>query len=120
MSTTLARTARVPHLCDSCYWSPSLRGVPTIGPGHRYLRHVAFPGDDGHEEGTRPWALVECVACACERDATAGLLQAGACSGFCCGTTPCARPDRHAGGHACRTCLISRAVGWPAAQGGPR
>jgi hypothetical protein len=38
-----ARTARQPHLCDSCHWTPSLRGVATIQPGHRYLLHTAFP-----------------------------------------------------------------------------
>ena len=26
-------------------------------------------GDDGHEEGTRPWVLKECPACAAEHDA---------------------------------------------------
>src|SRR5690349_23801291 len=52
MNTTVkARTARKAHHCDGCSWTPSLRGVATIAPGHRYLRHVAFPGADGNESG---------------------------------------------------------------------
>lgn len=47
MATMKAVTARIPHLCDSCHWTPGIRGVATIDPGHRYLRHVAFPGDEG-------------------------------------------------------------------------
>lgn len=39
----------------------------TIEAGQRYRRHVAFPGDDGHEEGTTPWVIVECEACASGR-----------------------------------------------------
>lgn len=97
-----ALTARIPHLCDSCHWTPSLRDVPTILPGHRYLRHVCFPDDVENETG-RPVVLVECVACAEERD-SAGLLVAGACSTFCHGTVPCARPLRHDGDHSCRRC----------------
>lgn len=86
--------------------------MATIAPGHRYLRHVAFPGDDGHEEGTRPWALNECVACACRREPASGLLVAGACSTFCCGDVPCAKPYRHDGDHSCRRCFddFGRAV----------
>lgn len=105
MSVVQARTARKPHLCTDCSWTPSLRGVATIAPGHRYLRHVAFPGDEGHEEGTRPWALLQCVACACQVDPTAGLLAAGACSTYCCGDVPCARPEQHGGGHSCSRCV---------------
>lgn len=100
-ATVTARTARIPHLCDDCHWTPSLRGVPTILPGHRYLRHVAFPG---HEAvgGERPWSLKQCVACSGKTDDTAPLLLAGACSMFCCGDVPCARPLNHAGDHSCR------------------
>lgn len=39
-----------------------------IEPGQRYRRHVAFPGDDGHEEGTRPWVIIECDGCIRDRD----------------------------------------------------
>lgn len=106
MSTTTmqARTARKPHLCDGCHWSPSLRGVATIARGHRYLRHVAFPdGDINHSD--HPVVNTECVACACGRDPTYGLLQAGACSTFCCLETPCALPVDHDGDHSCRRCF---------------
>lgn len=104
MATTVkAQTARTPHLCDNCHWTPSLRGIPTIAPGHRYLRHVAFPGDEVNQTD-HPLSLTECVACACERDSHAGLLVAGACSTWCCGDVPCARPFRHDGDHSCRRC----------------
>lgn len=43
-----------------------------ILPGQRYRRHVAFPGDDGHEEGTRPWVIRECDACIRQRDRVRG------------------------------------------------
>jgi hypothetical protein len=114
MSTTIqARTARKPHLCDSCHWTPSLRGKPTIAPGHRYLRHVAFPeGPSGEVNQTnRPFTNTECVACACAREATDGLLLAEACATFCCGDVPCARPFKHGGDHSCRRCaLVDAAV----------
>lgn len=110
MSTVAqARTARKPQLCDGCHFTPSLQGMATIGPGHRYLRHVAFPdGDVNHSN--RPYSINECVACACERDPTAGVLMAGACSTFCCGDVPCARPLDHNGGHGCRRCLTGGAA----------
>jgi hypothetical protein len=109
--TTLARTARIPHLCDSCHWTPALRGMATIAPGHRYLRHVAFP-DGEVNTSDHPYALNECVACACQREPSAGLLVAGACSTFCCGDVPCARPEQHDGDHSCRRCFddVGRAV----------
>lgn len=102
-TTTKARTARIPHLCDGCHWVPSLRGVPTIAPGHRYLLHAVFP-DGVNVVSDRPYTLKECVACLGERDDTAPLLAAGACSTFCCGEVPCARPHKHDGGHSCRRC----------------
>lgn len=115
MSTAVkARTARIPHLCDSCHWIPGLRGVPTIAPGHRYLRHVAFPCDEVNQSH-RPYSLNECVACAEERD-SAGLLVAGACSTFCCGDTPCARPFRHDSDHSCRRCMRTSRSSAPAVQ----
>lgn len=99
-TTTLARTARKPHLCENCHWTPSLRGVPTIAPGHRYLRHIAFP-DGEVNTGTAPYSLNECVACAAARGED---LTVGACATFCCGEIPCARPFHHDGVHSCRRC----------------
>lgn len=106
--TTIVRavTARIPHPCDFCYWTSDLRGVPTIGPGHRYLRHVTFPDDDVNQSG-HPVVHTECVACVCERDTSAGLLVAGACSTFCCGDVPCARPFPHDDAHTCRRCTAA-------------
>lgn len=105
MSTTIqARTSRIARLCDGCHWTPSLRGKPTIAPGHRYLRHVAFPGDEVNQSH-RPYTNIECVACAAEREPTAPLLIAGACATFCCGDVPCARPSGHGEDHECRRCM---------------
>ena len=101
--TVRARTARIPHLCEGCHWTPSLRGQPTILPGHRYLLHTAFPGGEANTSD-RPFALKECIDCACKRESTAGLLVAGACSTFCCGDVPCALPERHDSDHSCRRC----------------
>lgn len=102
--TVKARTARIPHLCDGCHWTPSLRGVPTIAPGHRYLRHVAFPGDEANQTD-RPHTNTECIACLAARDETGPLLLADACATFCHGDVPCARPLGHGGDHECRRCL---------------
>lgn len=107
--TVLARTARKAHHCSTCDWHTDPDDVPSIAAGHRYLIHVAFPGADGFEEGTRPWRAKECVSCACARDDTAGLLLAGACSTYCHGTEPCALPFRHDGDHCCRECVRNRA-----------
>jgi hypothetical protein len=99
-----ARTARIPHLCDNCHWVPSLRGTPTIAPGHRYLLHTAFP-DGGTNASDHPWSLKECVACAEDRD----LGMRGthlACCTYCCGTVPCALPFKHDGDHSCRRCAF--------------
>lgn len=98
-----ALTARIPHKCDSCHWTAGLRGVPTILPGHRYLRHTVFPNDETNQSD-RPYSINECVACAEERDSTAGLLVAGACTTFCHGEVPCALPVKHDGDHLCRCC----------------
>lgn len=103
-TTTQARTSRIARLCDGCHWTPSLRGKPTIAPGHRYLRHVAFP-DGEINQSNRPYTNTECVACASDRDGTAPLLIAGACSTFCHGDVPCARPASHDGDHSCRRCV---------------
>jgi hypothetical protein len=105
---TKALTARIPHLCDSCHWTPSLRGMPTILPGHRYLRHTVFPNDETNQSN-RPYTLTECVPCAEERD-SAGVLVAGASSTFSHGTVPCALPLRHDGDHSCRCCTNASAA----------
>jgi hypothetical protein len=103
MPTMQVRTARKPHLCDSCHWTASLRGVPTIATGHRYLRHVAFPdGDINHSD--RPYSNTECVSCYQDRTGDDPLLV-GACGTYCCVDQPCARPHRHDGEHSCRRCL---------------
>lgn len=105
MTTTIrARTARVPHLCEGCH------GIaPTIAPGHRYLLHTSFL-DGLTDTSTGPWSINECVACVCKRDDTAGLLAADACSTFCCGDVPCARPFKHDGDHSCRRCFSDRST----------
>ena len=41
--------------------------IPNIEPGQRYRRHVAFPGDEGNEQGTTVWVIEECSACAAAR-----------------------------------------------------
>jgi hypothetical protein len=58
MPASTVRTARRERPCGSypCY--------RTIKPGDRYRRHVAFPGDEGNEQGTRPWVIEECESCA--------------------------------------------------------
>jgi len=111
--TTMARTARIPHLCDSCHFVPSLRGVATILPGHRYLRHVVFPSPMSEvNQSDRPYILTECVACACDREPTSGLLVADACATFCCSEVPCARPFKHDADHSCRRCAVQHPKGW--------
>lgn len=105
-TTTRGRTARIAHLCDNCHWAPSLRGQPTIAPGHRYLLHTAFPNSETNQSN-RPYSLKECMACLSERDDTAPVLIADACSTFCCGDVPCARPFKHDGDHSCRRCAFA-------------
>lgn len=56
MSASL-RTARKARPCGS-YRCPH-----TIKAGDRFVRHVVFPGQDGHEYGTRPRVLEQCSAC---------------------------------------------------------
>jgi hypothetical protein len=99
--TITFRTARIAHLCDTCHWTPSLRNVATILPGHRYLLHKAFPGGEGSEEAVHPYTNNECIACALERSYGEDLA-AGACGSFCCGDVPCAKPVHHQGNHSCR------------------
>lgn len=57
MNISLHR-ARKQHECES------YRCEQSIEPGDLYVRHVAFPGDEGHEEGDRPWVMRECTVCA--------------------------------------------------------
>lgn len=102
MSTTVkAVTARKRHLCDDA-WSD----VHIIAAGHRYLRHVAFPGDDVNP-WTRPIVHRQCAACAEDR----ARSDVGACLTHCCGVPPCALPLKHDGDHSCRRCAkeITRA-----------
>jgi len=110
-TTTVYRTARTPHRCDTCDHTPSLRGVLTIAPGHRYLRHVAFPGGPSGEvnQSDRPYALNECVGCASDRDPSVVVVKAEACGMYCCSHVPCARPLRHGGDHSCRRCALGGA-----------
>lgn len=63
MPITTERTARKTRPCGSypCH--------NDIKAGDRYLRHVAFPGDEGHEEGTHPWVINECDECVTKRQA---------------------------------------------------
>lgn len=56
MNVSLHR-ARKQHPCES-YRCPRM-----IEPGDLYVRHVAFPGDEGHEEGTRPLVMREAAVC---------------------------------------------------------
>ena len=104
MSTTIqARTARIAHSCERCN-SFTSNDAPAIAPGHRYLRHTAFPDGGEINASDRPFSATECVACLSERDETAPLLVAGACATFCHGTLPCALPLGHSGDHSCREC----------------
>ncbi len=61
MSSVTEHTARKARQCGSY---PCRR---SIEPGQRYRRHVAFPGDEGHEEGDQPWVIEECAVCAAAR-----------------------------------------------------
>jgi hypothetical protein len=62
VSTTTLHTARKTRLCGSYPNSDK----HTIDAGSLYLRHVTFPGDDGFEEITRPWANERpCRLCTC-------------------------------------------------------
>lgn len=102
MSTTVKGvTARKSHRCDSAQYERH-----TIAPGHRYLRHVAFPDDDVNGSD-QPWVLRQCIACAEERDTHAGTLIGGACAMFCCTPMPCALPPKHDGDHSCVRCTAS-------------
>lgn len=58
MPATSIPTARKPHTCGN-YPCRS-----TIAPGELYIKHKAFPGEPGNEEGTRPWVIKQCLRCA--------------------------------------------------------
>jgi hypothetical protein len=49
--------ARKQHPCES------YRCDELIEPGALYVRHVVFPGEEGHEEGTKPLVMRESAAC---------------------------------------------------------
>lgn len=66
MPSVVERIARKAYDCRGGYCRHG------IEPGQRYRRHVAFPGDEGHEEGTQPWVIRECDACIRERDQVQG------------------------------------------------
>lgn len=67
MTVIRRRVARKRHPACGGYCKP-------IQPGSAYLEHVAFPGEDGMEEVTRPWRIRECAACA-TRYGRAELLE---------------------------------------------
>jgi hypothetical protein len=96
-STVKGVTARKLHQCGIC------RGW-VIMPGHRYLRHVEFPGDIN--SSGRPWVGRECIDCAVAVSESSTvddpLMLAGACGTFCHGVTPCALDGDHTGEHSCR------------------
>lgn len=57
MSVTL-HTARQFRTCDGLWADPH-----PIVPGELYIRHVTFPGEEGHEEGAKPVVHHECEYC---------------------------------------------------------
>jgi hypothetical protein len=90
---TRALTARKTHRCSKC-------GRFILGE-HRYLRHTFFPGHDANTTA-HPIAELECVPCVAERDESAPMLEADACSRYCHGVDACVLPFRHAGEYWCR------------------
>jgi hypothetical protein len=109
-TTFRVRSARKWHLCDSCHFLPSLRGVATIAPGHLYVIHVAFPGADGNESG-RVITTTECLRCMNDRIGYNDVeWHTKACGTFCCGDTACVRRFDHwrlgetDPGHSCHRC----------------
>lgn len=107
MSAIKGVTARVAHFCALCQMHASEDAVPVIQPGHRYIKAVGFPGEEG-VTGTRPFVVRSCIACGTESDDFTPV-QFGACGSYCHGTTPCSLPfQRGAPGHACscRVCCV--------------
>lgn len=94
MATAIrVRTARKPHRCEECR-------TRAIAPGHRYEIHTAFPGHDVLNPD-RPIQLKRCMGCAIERGIEAAH-SGNACSTYCHGLEPCARPFGHVGDCSCR------------------
>lgn len=58
MTTTTLHRARTAHPCGSYPCTNEIQ------PGDLCLRHVVFPGEEGHEHGTSPATMRECYACA--------------------------------------------------------
>lgn len=59
-STTLRKARAVRPCAFARHWQAD----HTINPGDLYVRAVAFPGDEGHEEGITPWVMHVCTGCA--------------------------------------------------------
>lgn len=113
VSTVKGVTARVAHSCETCD-RKTVNGTYTtaIRPGHRYLLHTAFPGDDGFDALERPFSLRECASCAIGRD-NFTAHSFGICGSYCHGTNPCVLPfTKGAPGHECfcRDCAIPEAA----------
>jgi hypothetical protein len=111
MSSSKGVTARVAHSCEG-HDRMTVNGMwmLSILPGHRYVRHVAFPGDDGFEEISRPWSVAECATCAMERTDDAAL-EFGICGSYCCGDQACVLPFANGApghDHACARCTEPR------------
>jgi hypothetical protein len=114
MGASKAFTARIPHTCETCSVK-TVNGTYTepIRPGHRYLVHVVFPGEESFEEITRPWKAAECGTCAIARDDFVAH-SFGICGSYCCGVNPCVLPFENIGApghdHQCRECsrLVAR------------
>lgn len=62
MRTVAKTTEHVARKSRPCNEYP--RCSNGIEPGQRYRRYVAFPGDEGHEHGERPWVFEICAGCA--------------------------------------------------------
>jgi hypothetical protein len=112
MGTIKGVTARTAHPCENCWRVPSLRDTMNILPGHRYLLHTAFPGDDGFDALERPFSVRECASCAVERD-DYNASKYEICGTYCCSTEPCALPFERAGAgyghdHVCKRCMNDR------------
>lgn len=102
MATIKGVTARKAHTCESCSRLTVNGEYPKrIFPGHRYLQHTAFPGEDGSDTLERPFSIRECATCAIERDSYMATLY-GICGSYCHGTNPCVLPfEKGAPGHEC-------------------
>ena len=68
--TVRVRLARKSHWCTTCR-------DDMILPGELHLEHMAYPGEEGAEEITRPWRMRECRPCA-EQCGRGGLFPESA------------------------------------------